>query len=710
MAAAQRDPLVDGAADMFGLQPIEGIPDRQSPTSDFDPLVDGAADMFGLERTPEAGASRGPDPYYDESGEQAAFPQPAGETQISEDLAPTGRQPTYGQQALMGLINDNPDLQVKFLEKKGFETRINPSTGEAEYKQSKGRWVPAQEGFVQYWPELVEGVLGAAATGTRALGAIGAPATGGASVAAATGLGAGVGMGLETIKQSLAKFLDLREDYDPMQIGAKGAEMGAGVAIGEGITRGAAKAGRGLKKAMLTESKVPPMWDTPDEIRAAAKKLNVEPTSGMLTSDPTVRGIEATQDKMGLTIAGAKDRAKIQNIRTAIQEAAEGLFERTTPRSAAESGQYAKEKIMSDIKKKLEPAEKIYKEIQGKLGVVKVNKKEQEKAIQSLRDNIDIKSPAVRAAFKDFEQRLAKVDTVDRLKALRSSLAEGMPQDPSRELKTFHNKAYDILTKMRTDSFVQGARDAKGKFLPSEYSQVINRIKEADKIWADTATEVQEALLPRGKKAKFGPKGQAERALNIAPEKMDKFYPGQDIEKVRAMRKLSPEATKELARQEISKIAKAVTSKGEGMQGKKRFNRVIVELEKKSPEVLSTLFNKHEREKVEAAKVLFRNAPFNPNPSESALEFGRQRAFTEAWIKNINSLGLSALKNVIQSDNPLLTKAGQQFIRDGIKAGIISTSSAAGLSKTIRDSVEKTETGKVLKEGRQRALEKRRKR
>jgi hypothetical protein len=710
-AAEQYDPLVDGAFEMFAGEQAEGLPTRQSPTSDFDPLVDGAAEMFGLEKVPEAGASRGPDPIYDESSEQAAFPQPAGETQVSEELAPTGRQPSFGQQALMGLINDNPDLQARFLEKKGFTTRLNPQTGEAEYEQSSGRWVPTQEGFVQYWPELVEGVLGTAATGARAIGAVGAPATGGASLAAAAGLGAGAGASLETVKQSLAKFLGLREEYDPTQIATKGAEMGFGAALGEGVTQVAGKTARGLRKAMVGDvSKARKIGqDTPEQVKAAAEKLGVGTTPGMLTTDKELRTIEATLDKMDFALGGQDIRKVANEVRVKIDDASRSILSKASLNSPAATGEVFKEKLMADIKKKLQPGEVLYNQIQDKLGTVKVNKTMQQGALEDLRKDIDIKSPEVRAALKDFEDRLGKVETVDRLKVLRTSLGKGIPQNPSDELRGFYNKAYDILTKMRADSFEQGVRDAKGNFLPSEYGQVLSKLKEADKIWKDTSKEVSDALLERGRKAKLGPEAEARKTVDkFALEKQGRFFRERDVEKTRALQKLSPGAAEELAEQKIAQILEKSTSTGEGKQGKINFQTLSREFRKISPEIAKDMFGKKGVEVFKAAEVLYRNVPFDPNPSKSGVNLGIQH-FLKVF-RHLNSLGLSGLRTIIQSDNPWATSAAAKIAKDLTKAGVIGTTGGSGLSKAIKESIEESETGKALKEGRKRATDKRNKR
>jgi hypothetical protein len=687
MAAVQRDPLVDGALEMFDLEPdTKGLPQRQSPTSEFDPLVDGALEMFDLEQEPE--------PIYPQpESEGAAVPQPIGGSIAPEEVAASGRQPSIADQALMGLVNEDPRYIVSYMKEQGFDASIDPYTGEAVYKPSKDAPPrPALEGITPYWPDFVEWLAASAATTGRAIGLAGAPTTGGAAIGAAAALGGAATGGVETAKQVAGRAVGIRPEMDPGKIAEKTA-MGAGLSgLGEGAGQAIGRATRGLKKAMMAEQKgVPKMVDTPEQIKEAAKTLGVEPTSGMLTSNQAIRNIEATLDKMSFTAGGAKDRAKAADVRVAIQDAADALLSRATLRTPAEVGDNVKQQILQDVQAKLAPAEKIYKEVQQKIGQVKINRDIQKETFAQLREKARLKvGPKIRNLINDVEEAVNQARTVDDLKEVRTSVARTIDPQANPDLKYFHQVVYDALTKMRADSFEQGVRDVKGRYLPKDYGQILNELKKADKIWKDTSKEVQDALLKRGKRARFGPEALTEMTLEgVESEGMGKFLPGRDIAKVRAMEKLSPKATEQLAEQEIRNLADTVTSVGEGMQAKKNFGRLVSELKKKSPEVLKVIFKKHELEKIKAAEILHRNAPFNPNPSLTSVNEDRQRAFTRGFIRNLNSMGLSQLKNFIQSENPMVTPTGRQFIKDAAKAGLIVTGS--GLRKILREEENATD-------------------
>ena len=106
--------------------------------------------------------------------ESVAAPQAIRNDLVQRAIAQPRSNITMKQRAMMGLIKEDPQLQQKFLERQGFETRIQD--GVVQVRQGN-QFVPANpEGFdlgdiVEYLPEVVEGVAGAVATGTKVMGA-----------------------------------------------------------------------------------------------------------------------------------------------------------------------------------------------------------------------------------------------------------------------------------------------------------------------------------------------------------------------------------------------------------------------------------------------------------------------------------------------------------------------------------------------------------
>jgi hypothetical protein len=136
---------------------------------------------------------------------------------------------------LKNLIGDSPKLQAEYLNKKGFQTRLEDGQLQVKKSGDKDWGVVDPEGFdMQDVTDLVGDVAEMALTGLGALagatlGPVGAVAGGAAATGAA-----------ETARQAAAKATGLREEFDPSQV-AKSAALGAAIPAGLGLAGAAAK-------------------------------------------------------------------------------------------------------------------------------------------------------------------------------------------------------------------------------------------------------------------------------------------------------------------------------------------------------------------------------------------------------------------------------------------------------------------------------------
>lgn len=634
----------------------------------------------GVEQEPEATV---PPAELETLGESVAIPQPVGGDIEPEEVASPGRETTMREQALMGLINEDPELQVLYLRRQGFDASINPETGEAQYTPTPGAAPrPALEGITQYWPNIVEGLVGAAATTGKVLGAIGAPATGGASIAASAGLGAAAGAGLESAKQGAAMGLGLREELDPGRIGMKGLETGAMTGAVEGVGQAIGAGARGLKKALIGRQRdFGGDLASKEVVKGAAKELDVVPTAGMLSKDPTVRKVEAALDSLEFTPGGTITRARSKNIRAAINETAEELVQNRSLKTPYEVGKNFEKQVKESIAKKLEPAEKLYNEIRDQIGEIPLNRQAIKGYFSELMEGSakwDFTGSEQRVMEQVFK-KLNEASNVNDLKMLRSKLAKSIDRNASQGLRELHDGLYEILTKVRQDSFELAVQRAKGS---ENYGELFSKLKEADKIWKETSKEVADVFAGPSKRVKFGPKALADKSLREtdAEKALDKFFPRQDVDQARALLKLSPEGFRELATARIASIADKAVSKGEGKQGKILFGALSREIDKLSPEIAKAIFGTNAMQKKKAAKILFENVPFDINPSGTA----KTQNILGTVVKHFQAAGLSGLGMLTRATNPLNTEAGRGAINALVKAGLVGAPKS-GIMKAIKE-------------------------
>jgi hypothetical protein len=154
--------------------------------------------------------------------------------------------------------------------------------------------------------DALEAVVTGVASGAKVLGALGAPATGGASLAAASAAG-GIATGaFEAGKQALAKGLDLREDFDTNRIVQSGLMGAAAPIVGKGIEKGVGAVGNYFKNS------APKLANESAKIAEAAKRIGIKPALRQQYDDRTISMLEESFEKVP-TIIGRGIRKAAEN-------------------------------------------------------------------------------------------------------------------------------------------------------------------------------------------------------------------------------------------------------------------------------------------------------------------------------------------------------------------------------------------------------------
>jgi hypothetical protein len=552
------------------------------------------------------------------------------------------------QRALLGLIKEDPDLQLEFLKRQGFDAQLDQ--GIVKIRDRAGNlnnYNPEGLDFgdiIEYLPEFVEGVVGAIATGTKAMGALGAPATGGASIAAGAAAGGAVTGAAELGKQTLAKGFGLREDINVGRV-ARQAGIGAAVpTVFPGIAAAAKKTGRGISQAIFGGAGPKPV--DVRGIQEAGKLIGAKPTPGMLTTDPVIKATEAVLSKQHFGIGGMVLRKQQRVNQAATIEAAESLLKNKTERSAFEVGEAFQEKILKDVSKKLQPAEKLYGEVAKTIGDVRADTSLLSSKIEQLRGRMKFSTEG-NVLLSKIEAKLGDIKSVEDLKLFRTAIRDEIPPTASKNMKIVADEIYQAATKARSDSFVNQVRNLKGEFAPEAHKKLLDKIKDADKIYADTANLVQKSLLSQGKSVTKGVKRTAAEAIEgvIPEQRVAKFFPGVDAAKVEALKKLSPAGFDQLAGAKMAQIAEKATSQAMGSFGALRPNVVAQEIEKLSPEVATSIFGKEGVKKAKAIAKFYKAIPADLNPSGTATTIG----LMATTFRQVSSAMLSAINTFLRT-------------------------------------------------------------
>ena len=145
------------------------------------------------------------------------------------------------------------------------------------------------------------------------------------------------------------------------------------------------------------------------------------------------------------------------------------------------------------------------------------------------------------------------------------------------------------------------------------------KIIKADKLYAETASLVQNALMARGKKMKQGVRQEATLAVEGIKEtkRREKFFPKDDPRRIQALKELSPEAHETLRSDIMSEIYNKSISTAEGRHGQLNYKKVIAEIDKMDADTAIQTFGEHSLKKKESLKKVIGAFAGDINPPKS---------------------------------------------------------------------------------------------
>ena len=220
---------------------------------------------------------------------------------------------------IKNLVDNEPKVQETYFKRKGFDTRI--VDGEVEIKKPEDTvFSKIEPSGLDLWDvtdiagDVLEGVADAVITSGKVLGALGAPFTGGGSLAAASAAGAGVSGGIETGRQFLGKRMGLRDEVNEskiLQSAALGATIPGAAKVGGAALK---KTSKGIswiaKKAagMIDDAGEVLLKPNAEAVKEAFKDIGGKATDGHIFKSKLVEEGQSALSKLSGTFGGMFDR------------------------------------------------------------------------------------------------------------------------------------------------------------------------------------------------------------------------------------------------------------------------------------------------------------------------------------------------------------------------------------------------------------------
>lgn len=574
--------------------------------------------------------------------------------------------------AVKNLIDRDPELQKKYFEKKGFNARI--TDGQVEIKKPEDVQFTAVDpkgidrfDIFDIFGDALEAVATGFATGSKVVGAIGAPVTGGGSLAAGVGLGAAATGGFEAGKQALAKGLGLREDYDVQRIAESAAIGGAAPLVIKGAGKLLGKMGESIGWLSSKFGNAPKSPAQIQAIEDAAQVIGAKATPGQLSESKFIQKLESKMAQQTGKLGGTGFRSQIESNIKAAQETAESIIKDASSKTNFEIGDAVKKDLVETVKRRIDVPIAIYDKWENvltskyadELARLKSSASEQaslslgavrEPSIQSL-NKLNIYSPNVEQlkktisglfSDKKMEQEglsvlnkykglVDKINTFEDLKDFRSAIGTQL-SDPNlnKSALSVLNSLYSSTTNLRNEAIEKAAKSAIDPADKKLFSTALDEIKDADAIYSSVSNDLKNVLYG-AKRVKTGSPNMELDKFTAIPEVsiIDKVLSTNDPKKIENVKNAFPEIFEKLRSGKIEDISARAAKNG--VVNPKMLAKIIDKME---PETANMIFGIEGVKKAKALKVFLDSVPdkLGPSGTPEGLEFAQLfNPFAQGW-------------------------------------------------------------------------------
>jgi hypothetical protein len=522
---------------------------------------------------------------------------------------------SFGQRfSIKNLIDEDPELQVKYLQRNGYKARYNTDTDQLEAARPG-------EPFKQVDPsgfdieDVTDLVYDGVQAGIEGL----ATSFGGAFVPV---IGAGVAGGLETIKQNTAINAGLRETYDPERIGTKAA-LGAVFPLLPVAAGGMYKGGRKAVSA---------------DIINAGEEMGAKPTLGMLTNDRKISYMENARWNQPRTIFNEKLQRQIEDNIEATDNYAEDLFKGRKGIDVPQAGLDIRNQLSEKLRAKLDRAEQLYNGVEKKLDSpgyqAATNKLYEQLDDLEKRGMYSTGMPADdQFMFWIGKKRkeLDNVGTIGDLKRFNKNLfgdarsfemSNPTIAGAAKELRTYGKAAIDDSFNKILNSLEEAAKNPKNKTpMPiDDIKQLKADFTEANNLYRQLNYDIDAIMKRPGKQTKGSVKTKIAGLEGSSVESVfNKVYSGGDVEKAKWLEANYPEEAATARGTILNDIFTKASQVRKGNNNAQSLGSALSQrIRMLSPSEKEILFGMEGKQKAEHLATWFANQPFEVGQSRQA--------------------------------------------------------------------------------------------
>ncbi len=435
-----------------------------------------------------------------------------------------------------------------------------------------------------------------------------------------------------------------------------------------------------------------------EQIKAAASKLRVKPTQGMMTDDYMTRNLENSLSQSP-SIPGSWIQDEQAPIHEAIGGTSKEALSEASGRSPLESGREMQKGVASTLESRLEPIQKKYSEIEGHTKNIPLTEPKISKGIQRVSNNIRnldearFEGSEGHKIANQFADWLEDAKDANDLKLLKTK-ARQIAQDPSSsfEEKSVASSIMGKLDKVQQNTImrqaVQITREAApvgAKILEGARNQaattegtdigkgLIQDIKGTNKQYRGLMEDVRAFGEGSGlTKAKHGPSAAIEDIRSANPQEMGSaLFDAGNTEFTQMVKKQYPEQF-EMARQQRLKEIAEKSQAPNGDIDPKKLLKIVNKMKAETPEALDMLFGSQNLEALGAADTLSKSIPAKVGASDTPRGLSFQNLGVKQNIVDMGRYGLLKAKPKFEAVGNSVQKNARP-----ISYGLMKTGGAA---------------------------------
>lgn len=502
--------------------------------------------------------------------------------------------------------------------------------------------------------------------GGMAGGAIGlaSPIPGGAAIGG--GLGAAGG---EALKQAIEQQAGLEEAQPTGQniaeIGKAGITGLASEMGGQVLTKAIGAAPGLLKRFADIPAK------GAEKIKAAAERLGIEPTRGVLSGSEDIKALESSLSQQP-TIAGGKVAEKVRAGKAGMEAAAEKTVAERASASPFELGESIKDAVTSKIGEKLAPLKMNYDELAETYQNVALNPKSMKKYAEGLRksDIGEFPQTDTGAIVHRYADMMESAKSASSLRTLESEAGRALnaaQRAGNYNEVNAYGQVLKTLKRAQQSNIIRSAVEASGKKEGQNVSaEVITQLKDTNKGYRALMQEAQTIAEAAGVRAK-SPMQFLDAIEGVSSEQLaQRMFNMNKFKQLSDIKQSLPEQFESLRKAKLDEIANKSVIKGNIDPAK-----LVKNIKALPKEARELLFGKDNLQRIDDMETIINAAPQMIGPSGTPKGMAWMNLFKPTHVMDELGSGLQYMLYKKADKIKGLIEAGENMPKPaGLGAGV----------------------------------------